>query len=706
MDGRVTSFIKTNIRLILFGLIILLVLLSISSFLIHRIKVRFEEQEQNRNLDQAKGVLLVITSNAESLSRLLAGWSYWEESIHFINGKKTGYFNNYFTYPVMNEANIDSVIFFNLQGQYVNSRRITTNRKAIEEFPPETTRKIEKALHNLIPENIDGFKWGLLETDQGVIILTCRHISDDSISKPSQGYILFGRLLNNKELIKISDIFDNSISWKAEKNPQTKPEGIVDIPAFGSLVINRTHTRTQKKDPHSHYIEINLQDILKNESLHLCISIPKSYSTQAQVTASFINTINLITFLIISGFVSYLIVEIYRRHRAEENLRESLRFERCISQLSQLFINLPENKLDQAINEALAILAEFISSDLGFIFEFTDDYKHIKKTHHWHSKRYTPQIGFNESVPTQGLESFITKINEDEVVVLNLKNEISPTSGLAAYIYHKLHITSSLNAPMKEGNLLIGFIGFASLDPDHSWAEEEKRLLSTFAKMLTLFIQRKKAAIKIQESQKSLIDSALKNSELKSLKDQINPHFLFNSLNSLRALIDESPDNARRAVTLLSNLLRASLRAGQAELIRLDEEMIVVNAFLALEHIRFEERLRSIILIPEECSAYLIPPMLVQTLVENAVKYGVEPYSQGGIVCIKAKTEGKYLHLTVENSGQLSSSSDSIQIGLANAQDRIRLLFSNNGQLKIHNSSSTTVTAEIIIPIVYECSPR
>ncbi len=700
MNLRAKEFVFSNIRLILFGFFILLILLSISSFLIHKIEMRFEEMEKNRNIDQARGVVMVIMRDADNLAQLLAGWAYWEESADFLTGRKKDYFKDYFTHPVMLATELDAVAFYNREGNYAYSRRLTNKRDSVEEMPGSTLATITKALPGLIPEKINDFKWGLMETDQGVMILACRHVSDDRIKIPSQGYILFGRLLSDKELQNISTILGNTLSWRPE-SPQPKiKEGSIDTPDFGTLPVYRILVFPGEKSSSELCIEILLPDILHEPSLNLRVQIPRTYNDQARSTAQLINQVNIISILIISCFVFYLIYEIFKRHKAEHELQESLRFERSVSRLSQLFIQLPEDKLDHAINESLAILAEFIPSDFGFIFEFSPDYKTLHKTHHWHSYKYTPQLSFNEPVPTQGLESFIQKMKNGEVTVLNFKNDISPDTEVASYIFHKLRIFSCLTAPMREGDKLIGFIGFASMNEKQIWKDEEKRLLSTFAEILTLYIQRKKAQIQLRESEKNLFESALKDSELKSLKAQINPHFLFNSLNSLRALINENPDNARHAVTLLSNLLRASLRAGQEKLIRLEDEMIVVNAFLSLEQIRFEERLKVFTHISPECLDCLVPPMLIQTLAENAVKYGVEPYSLGGTVSIHASIQDHQLHLTVENTGQLAINPDSIQIGLTNAQERIRIIFGDAGSLKIYNSSSTTVIAEIMFPVV------
>jgi two-component system LytT family sensor kinase len=124
-------------------------------------------------------------------------------------------------------------------------------------------------------------------------------------------------------------------------------------------------------------------------------------------------------------------------------------------------------------------------------------------------------------------------------------------------------------------------------------------------------------------------EAAVKDFELKTLKSQLNPHFMFNAMNSVRALIDEDPENAKTALTNLSNILRYSLKMERFETVPLDEEIENVNDYLALEAIRFEERLNYQIEIDPRSSKIEIPPMMIQTLVENGIKHGVSRRTVG-----------------------------------------------------------------------------
>ena len=207
------------------------------------------------------------------------------------------------------------------------------------------------------------------------------------------------------------------------------------------------------------------------------------------------------------------------------------------------------------------------------------------------------------------------------------------------------------------------------------------------------------------ELERAQLAAAVKEAELRSLKSQINPHFIFNSLNSLRALIDEDPARARQSVTQLANLLRYSLQSSQLETVPFEDELRVVNDYLALEQVRHEERLRIRLDVAPETLQLPIPPMLLQTLVENAVKYGISARSDGGEISIIARREDGALRLQVVNPGSLPASiptrrsNTSTGVGLRNAGERLRLLFGERASLQLRPGALDRVVAEAVIPL-------
>jgi LytS/YehU family sensor histidine kinase len=207
------------------------------------------------------------------------------------------------------------------------------------------------------------------------------------------------------------------------------------------------------------------------------------------------------------------------------------------------------------------------------------------------------------------------------------------------------------------------------------------------------------------ELERAQLAAAVKEAELRSLKSQVNPHFIFNSLNSLRALIDEDPARARQSVTQLANLLRYSLQSGQLETVPFEDELRIVNDYLALEQVRHEERLRVRLDVAPETLQLPIPPMLLQTLVENAVKYGISTRNEGGEIVIIARQLPGALQLQVINPGSLSAAASSTHasastgVGLKNAAQRLRLLFGERATLDLRVAAPDRVMAEAIIPV-------
>lgn len=201
--------------------------------------------------------------------------------------------------------------------------------------------------------------------------------------------------------------------------------------------------------------------------------------------------------------------------------------------------------------------------------------------------------------------------------------------------------------------------------------------------------------------------ASVKEAELRALKSQVNPHFLFNSLNSLRALIEEDAPRARESVTRLANMLRYSLQSGQLETVPFEEEIRIVEDYLALEHIRHEDRLRVRWDIPAEARLLSVPPMILQTLVENAVKYGIGTRREGGEIGISARIDGATLNIRVTNPGDLSApaspaaarAGSSTGVGLRNASERLKLLFGDRAALNLLAEPAGCVTADVVIPL-------
>ncbi len=196
------------------------------------------------------------------------------------------------------------------------------------------------------------------------------------------------------------------------------------------------------------------------------------------------------------------------------------------------------------------------------------------------------------------------------------------------------------------------------------------------------------------------LDAAIKDADLRALKAQLNPHFLFNSLNSLRALIPSDLERPREAITLLSDLLRASLTLGQDEIVPLSLELASVDNYLALERLRFEDRLRVRRAIHPAALDRPVPPFLVQTLVENALKHGLAPRESGGEITLEAFVRGGMLHIRVSNPGTLGRRAEGTGLGLKNSRARLALLFGPDAVLTLRQVADDIVEAEAILPLL------
>lgn len=167
-------------------------------------------------------------------------------------------------------------------------------------------------------------------------------------------------------------------------------------------------------------------------------------------------------------------------------------------------------------------------------------------------------------------------------------------------------------------------------------------------------------------------ESERRGLELEALRARLNPHFVFNALNNVRALINEDPARARELVTRLSNTLRHALQHSQRQRVRLEEEWAVMQDYLAVEAVQFEQRLRIESRMDLHCAAVELPPMLLQGLVENAIKHGIARTAGGGLLRVTAEPEGRGVRLQVENPGRLDAPSPGGSgVGLAWLRQRL-----------------------------------
>ncbi len=203
------------------------------------------------------------------------------------------------------------------------------------------------------------------------------------------------------------------------------------------------------------------------------------------------------------------------------------------------------------------------------------------------------------------------------------------------------------------------------------------------------------------EVDKLSLEKTVKELELNTIKSHINPHFIFNSLNSIRALVDENPQRARTAITELSNILRSSMQVEKMETVPLHKELDIVKDYLALEQMRFEERLKIEMDIDEDTLEQPVPPMMLQTLVENAIKHGISKKIKGGVVKVISRFTDHHFELIVQNTGILEGEPVEEGFGLKSTRDRLKFLFQGKAVFNIKSVNGNEVEAKIIMPVLY-----
>ena len=191
----------------------------------------------------------------------------------------------------------------------------------------------------------------------------------------------------------------------------------------------------------------------------------------------------------------------------------------------------------------------------------------------------------------------------------------------------------------------------------------------------------------------------IKEIELNKIKSQLNPHFMFNSMNSIRALIDENPFKAKESITQLSNILRNTLMMEKNKVISFSEEMKIVNDYLNLEKVRFEERLNFEIDISQASYQFFVPPLLIQTLVENGIKHGISKLTKGGDLLISTEVDNDVLTVFIKNSGRYRPEQVSeTGFGLRNSKDRLKYVFGDAAEISIRNEGEEHVLTVVKFP--------
>ncbi len=204
------------------------------------------------------------------------------------------------------------------------------------------------------------------------------------------------------------------------------------------------------------------------------------------------------------------------------------------------------------------------------------------------------------------------------------------------------------------------------------------------------------ALLAVEASREAALQT--RDAELRALKSQINPHFLFNCLNSISALTSTDPGRAREMCVLLSDFLRKTLGLGERESISWREELELARTYLEVERVRFGARLQVEMQVDDACSECQVPPLVLQPLIENAIKHGIATMVDGGIVRLEGHVENGRLAVRVENSFDPEAPSPRRHgLGLRNVRSRLQTRFGDSARLNLA-AEQDRFRAEMIFP--------
>jgi two-component system LytT family sensor kinase len=225
-------------------------------------------------------------------------------------------------------------------------------------------------------------------------------------------------------------------------------------------------------------------------------------------------------------------------------------------------------------------------------------------------------------------------------------------------------------------------------------------LVVVIVSTIIYFYRAQQAAMNARLKEKELdlvkVKQLITQAELQTLQSKINPHFLYNSLNSIASLIHQDADKAEDMTLKLSRLFRYSINSNQENMASVTEEMEIVNTYLAIEKVRFGDRLRFIIHIDEVVKNKMVPRFLIQPLVENALKHGLNDMAVNGELKITITIEREYISIAIADNGKPFPMELDMGYGLQSTYDKLTLLYGENYQVQITNTPEKQI--RILIP--------
>ena len=329
----------------------------------------------------------------------------------------------------------------------------------------------------------------------------------------------------------------------------------------------------------------------------------------------------------------------------------------------------------------------------------------------WLGRRFTPQEALSHFMGT------LRYATTEPQLVERAQDGLKAIFGASAVVTMEPSVPEDgravQNIPVRSGEQIVGHFLMGARVSDTPYFSEDIHLLSSLADVFSHVLENLRLQERKLEQEQRTRELSLhaSRSELKALRAQINPHFLFNALNSIAGLIHRDPAVADRTIEQLADVFRYALRGGESEWAMLDDEMEFVRSYLEVERARFGDRLRTDVRIDATARGARIPTMIVQTLVENAVKHGVSALRGPASVVVDACAEGDRLVVSVMDNGpgfdmrDLPASPGARGgYGLLNVRQRLDGYFGADAALSVVRRDATTIVS-VTLPLVRQ-EPR
>lgn len=227
----------------------------------------------------------------------------------------------------------------------------------------------------------------------------------------------------------------------------------------------------------------------------------------------------------------------------------------------------------------------------------------------------------------------------------------------------------------------MGYLGLSfSIERTGIW--QVGGVVTLVAMMISVVYDRLREQARTVEQREQQAQQALLRAQVDSLQARVNPHFLFNALNTVASLVEDDPDRAIEAIERLSTLLRYSLEGARQGVVPLRRELDSARDYLAIEQLRFGDRLRAQIEVAPGAESHPVPPFILQPLVENAVKHGIARRRAGGRLQIQIEAADELLHVAVYNDGDAEAAEPGTRLGHENLRQRLQLLYGDAAQLQ------------------------